>query len=93
LRSSPRWEIELRIPDKRAGYLLRTWKETQSIHQPVSASFVLTSDVSRVIQGQVREVSPSSNVDDKENENVVRVRIKLSEEAFAELGRARPGRV
>jgi len=36
-------------------------------------------------------VSPSSNVDDKEHKNVVRVRIRLSEEVYAKMQSAKPG--
>jgi multidrug resistance efflux pump len=86
-----KWEIELRIPDRRSGYLLEVWEEHRATGLPVNASFVLTSDVSVVYQGQVVEVAPSSNVDDKELESVVRVRIEMPDDALAGLGPVKPG--
>ena len=37
------------------------------------------------------DVSPSSDVDDKDNDNVVRVRVRLSDETYAKIGSAKPG--
>lgn len=85
------WEIELRIPDKRAGYLLKRWQEAAGNGSSMDVSFVLASDPARVRRGIVVDVAPSSNVDDRENENVVRVRIRLSDGEFAKIGNVRPG--
>jgi multidrug efflux pump subunit AcrA (membrane-fusion protein) len=85
------WEIELRIPDKRAGYILNRWNSSDSDRQEMVASFVLTSDATRVYRGHVIEVAPSSNADDKQQENVVRVRVRLTEEARDEIRGAKPG--
>lgn len=85
------WEIELRIPDKRAGYLLQEWQNCLQQDRPMMASFVLTSDATQVYQGTVLAVSPNSHVDDKESENVVRVRVSLSEETFAKIVGTKPG--
>jgi multidrug efflux pump subunit AcrA (membrane-fusion protein) len=85
------WEVELRIPDKRAGYLLKEWQESSNSQRAMVVSFVLTSDATRVFQAPVIDVSPSSDVDDKDSENVVRVRVRLDEATYAELGKAKPG--
>ena len=85
------WEVELRIPDKRAGYMLQQWQRSQRSKQTMDVSFVLASDASRVFFGTVFEVSPNSEVDDKENENVVRVRIRLTESEFAKINTVKPG--
>jgi multidrug efflux pump subunit AcrA (membrane-fusion protein) len=85
------WEIELRIPDKRAGYVLREWQASQSDNRSMLASFVLTSDATQIHQAQVIEVSPNSNVDDKESENVVRVRLRLAKDAMVGIADAKPG--
>ena len=85
------WEVELRIPDKRAGYMLRQWQQSHRSGNPMDVSFVLASDASQVFNGTVFEVSPNSDVDDKENENVVRVRIRLTESEFAKINTVKPG--
>jgi hypothetical protein len=85
------WEVELRIPDKRAGYVLKEWNQRQSNESPIGVSFVLASDPTTVFRGTAFEVSPASNVDDKESENVVRVRVKLSDSEFAKMDRVKPG--
>ena len=85
------WEIELRIPDKRAGYLLKEWQECSNNNRSMLVSFLLSSDATRVFQAPVIDVSPSSDVDDKDNDNVVRVRVRLSDETYAKIGSAKPG--
>lgn len=89
---SGKWEVELRIPDKRAGYLLKHWQKTRrSKSESMEVSFVLASNPSEVFRGTVSEVSPNSNVDDLENENVVRVRIELTKEEVEKIKTVKPG--
>ena len=85
------WEIELRIPDKRAGYLLREWQESLNRDRSMMVSFVLSSDSTRVYQAPVIHVSPTSEVDDKDSENVVRVRVRPSDETFSKIAGLKPG--
>ena len=85
------WEIELRIPDKRAGYLLNQWHVGEQHGQPVTATFVLTSDATQVYQGVVTKVASSSNEDDKDQENVVRVHVRLADDAMDKIKGAKPG--
>lgn len=81
------WEVELRIPDKRAGYMLGQWHRDPNM----KASFVLASNPRQVFEGSISEISPNSNIDDKDDENVVRVRIRLTKEEFTKIQIAKPG--
>ena len=89
LPSGP-WEVELRIPDKRSGYLLRKW-HGRADNEKIETSFVLASNATAVYRGTVIEVAPSSNVDDRENENVVRVRVRLDDDEFEKMKSVKPG--
>ena len=86
-KSDSEWEVELRVPDKRAGYMLSRWYQNESM----KASFVLASNPREVFEGNITEIAPGSNVDDKDNENVVRVRIRLTQEEFQKIQFAKPG--
>jgi hypothetical protein len=81
------WELELRMPDKRAGYLLDTWLQRERRTDTLRTSYVLASDPLRVRSGVVKDVSPSSDVVEGDG-NVVRVRVHIEGE---ELMNARAG--
>lgn len=71
------WELELRLPDKRSGYL------HEKVHTPeatdgIKTSYVLASNPTDVKYGTVREVSKSADVDE-ELGNIVRVYADLDE--------------
>ena len=52
---------------------------------------MLTSDATQVYQGVVTQVASSSNEDDKDQENVVRVHVRLADDAMAKIKGAKPG--
>ena len=85
------WEVELRIPDKRAGYLLRQWHQSQRQSRSMNVSFVLASNPTEVLRGTVFEVSPKSNIDDQNRENVIRIRTKISDQEFVKIQGVKPG--
>lgn len=84
------WEIALRIPDKRAGYLLRRWNDTNNSND-MTVSFVLASNPTEVLYGTVGDVSPLANVSDEDDENVIRVTVQLDEGQAARLDSPRAG--
>lgn len=55
------WIVEVRVADKDAGHLLRARK---AIDPQLTVEFMLSSDPGRKYQGQVREISQSSEIDE-----------------------------
>lgn len=80
------WELELRMPDKRSGHLIRAWNDSDANERP-AASYVLKSEPTRIHSGVVRDVAASANVHDEDG-NVVRVYVDLDK---TPAGRVRPG--
>jgi multidrug efflux pump subunit AcrA (membrane-fusion protein) len=73
------WELELKLPDKRSGYLLQAWQDVKQDNAALPVSFVLSSRPTIVGQATVRDVSLGADVDPKDG-NIVRVIAALDDQ-------------
>lgn len=56
------WVLELKMPDRKVGELLKTQQETD---EPLKVSFVRSSEPSIVYEGQVKTIDLSAKIDDE----------------------------
>ncbi len=56
------WVLELKMPDRKVGELLKTQQETE---EPLKVSFVRSSEPSIVYEGQVKTIDLSAKIDDE----------------------------
>lgn len=83
------WELDLRVPDKRAGYMLEAWNQ-KSESEIQKVTYCLASKPTEKRIGAVREIAQSANLDDKEG-NVLRVYVDLNDHPIEVGMQARPG--
>lgn len=63
------WQLELDLPDRRAGHLLRAASESQT---PVEVTFVLGTDVTQVHRAKVQTIA-TATTRDEHDQSVVKV--------------------
>ena len=78
------WIVEVRVPDKDAGHMLRARK---ALRPELDVEFLLASEPGRTYRGRVREVSLSSEADDASRSHV-RVVVAFDRDQIEQL---RPG--
>jgi biotin carboxyl carrier protein len=83
------WELELRMPDKRSGYMREAWSNVGQT-ESLAASYVLASHPTNIHHGRVREVSRSADIHEKDG-NIVRVYVELDHHPGKNEVRTRPG--
>jgi multidrug efflux pump subunit AcrA (membrane-fusion protein) len=73
-----RWQLELYVPERRAGKLRKAVKEAEAAGEKVPVTFILMTDPSTYRTGTVREVENSTFVHEDEGP-CVRVKVDLDE--------------
>lgn len=63
------WQLELDLPDRRAGYVLRAQAHSK---QPVAVSFVLGTDITQVHRAVVEAIAPATSRDEQ-NQSIVHI--------------------
>lgn len=89
------WELELKLPDKRSGYLRDAWHRDNSAdgNKPprIKTTYVLASHPTLVREGFVREIARSADVDEQAG-NIIRVYVDINPASEPESDiRTRPG--
>lgn len=70
------WELELEVPEKQVGHLMRAQKDAD---EPLTVTFVLASDPASHFEGQISEIHPSVEV--RENQqNIVLVKVAFDKQ-------------
>lgn len=82
------WELELKMPDKRSGYLRDAISKSEN--HSLDTTYVLASHPTQVHEGVVRDVSRSTEVDQEEG-NIVRVYVDLKHPPQETGAETRPG--
>ena len=78
------WELELDLPDRKIGHLLRARRKAD---EPLPVTFTLAAEPGRRFSGTVREVATTTSLT-SERLQVVRVRVDLDEADIEELKQA-----
>lgn len=83
------WELELDVPGRRAGHLLRALERSQENEQALTVKFSLAADPSRTYEGTVIGASNSMRFSE-DHQQVLRVRVSVDETEIG-LKQARSG--
>jgi hypothetical protein len=90
-RTDSAWELELKVPDTRAGYVQTAWSEMNTERSDLSVSYVVTSDPTKRRRGIVRHVPPNLDVDPLQG-NILPVSVDIMlDQSEREDVRSRPG--
>jgi hypothetical protein len=74
-----RWQLELYLPERRAGKLRKALQEAEAAGEKVKVSYILMTDPGTYRYGTVREVENSTFVHEEEGP-CVRVKVELDEQ-------------
>ena len=83
------WELELRVPDNRSGYVLKEW-ENKSTDEKQQVTYCLASNPSQFMEGSVRQIAPAANLNEQDG-NVLRALVDLQDHPHSSQSIARPG--
>ncbi|WP_417748679.1 biotin/lipoyl-binding protein [Rosistilla oblonga] len=95
------WELELKLADKRSGYLRDvideqptatglTADKTENAADSLKTSYVLASHPTLVREGMIREIARSADVDEDQG-NIIRVYVDIGKQPADSEVRTRPG--
>jgi hypothetical protein len=82
------WEIDLKVADKRAGYVMRAWHKHQQQEGPaLQVTYVRTSEPNRRFQGTVIHVPENHEVGGN-GESILPIKVSISQ---ADIAGSKPG--
>ena len=96
---SKEWEVELDMPERRMGHVLRARQDPEAIRgnedtgRYLDVKYVLATDPRKTFEGKAVQNDLITRLDDKEGQ-VVRVRVEIDKQAHLEYDREdglRPG--
>ena len=74
------WELDLHMPDDRMGYVARAEKQAaESRHEELSVAYILATEPGTTLQGKVKEVQNSAEIREKDEGNVVVIKVAINE--------------
>jgi hypothetical protein len=85
------WELEVLMPDKRMGHVVRSQKEAEEKGEALEAQFILATDPDTPHVGNVKEIGESAEPRGDEG-NTVPIKVEITEEVKQRLPQPlRPG--
>ncbi len=79
-----KWEIELHMPERRAGHIHAAYLRAQKAGEPVKVAFVLATHPGEEFEGHVVEIDRNFEVHEADG-NTLRVRVAIDEEKLPQL--------
>ena len=74
------WELELKVPDKRAGYVMQAWRQSVEKEQPLEITYVCASNPNELMEGEVCHVPENLEVGSND-EAILPIKAALSRDA------------
>jgi len=84
------WEVELHMPEDRMGHIARAAKLAEERHEPLQVTYILATDPGTKLKGSVKEIGPSAEIMEKDEGNVVLIKVAINKEDIR-LGDIRAG--
>ncbi len=78
------WELEILMPDKRMGHIVRHQKKLEKEGRKLEAEFILATDPDTTHTGTVKEIGEAAEPRGEEG-NIVPIKVEISEEVQEEL--------
>ena len=80
------WEIELALPDKKVGHVVRAYEASE---EPLKVTFILASDPNRTHEGRIKSIATSTQLQ-SDNKQSVKIVVEFDSDAM-DIQHARSG--
>jgi multidrug efflux pump subunit AcrA (membrane-fusion protein) len=72
------WQLDLHMTDDRMGHVMRCWNAAVGRQEQLPVSYILATEPGTTLKGTVKEIMPSAEVHEKDEGNVVLIKVAIN---------------